>query len=165
MLVKGLDPLGAASQRIAHWDEALEYRFFQPTLNKMRHFSYRAAHLDNLVAPILFQPAIKGLIRFAQACARFDENTVSKIASRIATLTSQTRDGIYEAWLKMMNSLVRTWRVVGRTLFQSVIKVDYDHKNEKLFQSFSMMNLDINFIIIMFILLLSLGLGFIVLLY
>ncbi len=165
MLVKGLDPLGAASQRIAHWDEALEYRFFQPTLNKMRHLSYWVAHLDNLVAPILFQPAVKGLIRFAQTCARFDENTVSRIASRIATLTSQTRDGIYEAWLQMMNSLVRTWRVVGRTLFQSVIKVDYDHKNEKLFQSFSMMNLDINFIIIMFILLLSLGLGFIVLLY
>jgi len=164
-VVKGIHPLSLASQKVAKVDNSLEGYVFQPVLNKMRNISYVVNRFDNQVAPLLFQPVIDGMIRFARACAYFDDQTLTRMGIRIAESVTLLRDGIYEGWLRIITVIKRYWQMISRTLFFSIIKVDYDHKNEKFFQKYSMMNLDLNFIIIIVILLLALGLGFIVVLF
>jgi len=163
IVVKGLHPLDRISRKVAAWENALEPNYFRPALHKMMFLPLTAAHLEKLAEPILFQPAIQFMARFARACAHFDEKTVSMLAGRTAGLANSLREGIYGTWVRLFSGLLRNWRILARQLFFFFIKVDYDPKSERFFQRFSMMNLDLNFIIVIFILLLSLGLGFIVL--
>jgi len=161
VLVKSITPLDRVTKKAAHWENTLEIRYFRPALDKILHLSYAAARLDNLVEPVIFQPVLDVITRFARACAHFDESTVSRLARRTAKLAYYCRDGLYNLWIKVITAVIRSWRILSRRLFFVLIKVDYDPKDERLFQRFSMMNIDVNFIIIMAVLLLVLGLGFI----
>jgi len=131
----------------------------------MMRFSHTAAQMENVVAPKIFQPAIKGMVRFACACSDFDEITMAQFAARFAKALNLVRDWIYDRWLWLITSITSYWRIAARAAFFSIIKADYDHKDEKFFQKFSMMNLDVNFVIIIFILMVALGTGFIVLMF
>jgi len=163
-IVKGLQPLYRTSQKVGQWDDTLELRIFYPALNKMIRFSHTAAYLDDLATPKFFEPTINAMTRFAKALATFDEKTTGRFAGRIARSANLVRDGIYNGWLWIIRSIEGYGRFTFRRLFFSIIKVDYDHKNETFFQKISMMNLDVNFIIILIILLITLGTGFLVIL-
>ncbi|GEM_PF-566035 len=137
LLVRSLNPMGVVSQKVSIWDHTMDVRFFQPVLQSM--------------------------MRFAAAWSDFDNQTVKIIAVSVAKSSRIIRDGIYEGWLRMINSLFRNWRSIAATLFFFMIKVDFDSKSDAPSKKFSMMNLDINFVVIILILTVAMGLGFLVL--
>lgn len=161
VIVKGINPLAEVSRKVARWDDSLEFTFFQPALDRMLRFSHTAAHVDDLATPKFFEPTINAMARFARAFANFDESTISRFAARLSQTMNQARDMIYNGWLLIITNIESYWRYAFRRLFFSIIKVDYDHKSESFFQKYSMMNIDINFVIIIFVLLLALGAGFV----
>ncbi len=137
-IVKGIQPFGKVSRKVAVWDHAVEAGLFYPVIQKM--------------------------MGFASACAQFDDRTINRVGEKLAESSRNIRDGIYETWLQGINAVFSRWRIFAKQMFSVIVKVDFDTKEDSSTKRFSMMNLDVNFIVIIIILSIAMGLGFLVLL-
>ncbi len=136
---------------------SVEYLVYRPLLQGAgKVYTYLGKIVEALVDGA-FVKGIPSLSIISNGVTFFDERTLSSVAAGMAGSSTKVSSGIYDTWLGGITSLARRWGMALRRFFFLVVKVDYDPKGDRIFQLFSLMNFDVDFIIFMGTLLLLLG--------